>query len=207
MEDSIASYDLSNNRKLKIFQSNDVESPREWCNLTTMIFFGNYSHLGDEHNMRSEDHNGWDEMEKAIMKEYDVACIKKVYGYSHSGLTISLKPFSCQWDSGVLGFAIITKEALRENYMMKRLSSKAVKNGYKHILNEIVVLDQYVTGDVYGFQVIEYSTCDQEHTHEEVEDSCWGFYGSNILENGILDHLQNEEDIKAVKKAEGVVNV
>lgn len=62
---------------------------------------------------------------------------------------------------------------------------------------EIETYDQYLSGDVYGYQLLK-TTVEQEkcphcgevigeyETEEEV-DSCWGFYGSCLEENGILD--------------------
>ena len=194
-------YQLPNNRTLKIVQDEFGESPRSWDNLAKMIFFGNYSHLGDKHTFKSEDYSNWDEMEEAIKKELDVACIKRIYGYSHSGLTIATTPFSCPWDSATLGFAVITKADLRENYSLKRLSVKAINEGYERIEGEIETLDQYVTGDVYGFQISKNVTCDScDNTKDEHEDSCYGFYGSDLKESGILDHL-SEEDVEFIEKS------
>ncbi len=48
---------------------------------------------------------------------------------------------------------------------------------------EVEVYDQYLRGDVWGFEVIE---------DGEVKDSCWGFFGFDPLTNGILDHLADE---------------
>lgn len=51
--------------------------------------------------------------------------------------------------------------------------------------NEVEVLNHYYQDDVYGYTIIEID-CDGNET--EI-DSCWGFYGSNIETNGILDHV------------------
>lgn len=185
-------YELKSGKTLKIMQDelND-NNPQEWDNLSKKIFFGKYSHLGDKHDFNSDDYIGWGEVENALHKEYDIACIQKIYGYSHSGLTISTEPFSCQWDSGVLGFAIITKQDLRANYNIKNVTNVFRLQGHIHIENEIEVLNQYVTGDVYGFQLLD--------SDGEDIDSCWGFYGSDIETNGILDHL-DEETVKEIKE-------
>ena len=47
----------------------------------------------------------------------------------------------------------------------------------KYLQAEVEGYDQYLTGDVYGF-ILEGGGQD---------DSCWGFYGSNFIENGLLD--------------------
>ena len=50
---------------------------------------------------------------------------------------------------------------------------------------EVVIYDQYLCGETYGFQVFEFDK--ESGTWEETDESCWGFYGSDLEENGILD--------------------
>lgn len=58
---------------------------------------------------------------------------------------------------------------------------------------EVEIYDQYLRGDVYGYVIEEKIKCehcgavDFEHI-----DSCWGFYGDNFLENGMIDHVGEE---------------
>lgn len=47
-------------------------------------------------------------------------------------------------------------------------------------------------GDVYGFEVVEETTCNHcGETHEEEIDSCWGFYGTDHFESGLADHVRH----------------
>ena len=39
------------NETVKIVQDGDVETPRNWSNLSKMIFTGSYKHLGDKHEV------------------------------------------------------------------------------------------------------------------------------------------------------------
>lgn len=183
------SFNLPNNRVLKIQYDPYAESPREWDNLTKIIAFGSYSHLGEKHNLNANDFNDWDENKAGVMKQYDVAIIEPLYMYSHSGQTISTSPFSCKWDSGQLGWIIITKEDLRNNWSLKRISKKYRLMANDILEAEVKTLDQYISGDVYGFDI--------EDEEGDSEDSCWGFFGDELKENGILDHL-SEEDREAV---------
>ena len=109
-------YQLPNNQTLNIIEDVNCDTPRSWSNLTTMIFFGKYKNLGDNHIFNTNGIINWNGMEIAIKKHYgrDLVHIQKVYGYSHSGLTISLNEFSCHFDSGILGFVIITRQSIRE---------------------------------------------------------------------------------------------
>ena len=39
-----------------------------------------------------------------------------VYAYIHSGVALSINPFSCPWDSGQIGFAVISRADLEKEY-------------------------------------------------------------------------------------------
>ena len=68
-----------------------------------------------------------------------------------------------------------------------------------HMENEVETYDLYLRGDVYGYTLtkteIEEELCPhcgeviREYEEEEEVDSCWGFYGDCLEENGILDNL------------------
>ena len=174
---------LEDGTTLEVYQDEYPSSPREWSNITTLIFFGSFSHLGDKHDFRSEDASNWDEQEKLIRSKLNVKHIQKVYGYSHSGLAISTSPFSCPWDSGVLGFAVITGNNVTECMGGKYATKKNIAKAIEQVDGEIEVLNQYVQGEVYGFN-IEYA--------DGNSDSCNGYYGSDIEENGILDEIPKE---------------
>lgn len=202
-------YKLPNNRILKIVQSETNESPREWDNLSQMIFTGKHSHLGDKHNVSFEggfsDRFDFIERGAEMVKQQikDVAIIKPVHAYIHSGMTISTSmeyPYNDRWDSGTLGFVIVTKQAIRENWGIKRVTQKYIDHAERILEGEIKILDQYVRGEVYGFEIVKVEECDKGCKHEEHEDSCYGFYGDNIEENGILDYL-SDEDKEAVLEA------
>jgi hypothetical protein len=183
MSDSIKEV-VVNGQTIKIVTSECNDSPRSWDCLSTLIFVGKYQHLGDEHELNHNDYNGWDEFERAVRKEYNVATLTKVYGYSHGGLAISTSPFQCNWDSGVLGFAIVTKEKLREEHSIKNVTKKYRVKAELVVEGEVETLNQYINGDVYGFEI--------EDAEGDVIDSCYGFYGDDVMTNGMDGHLDAE---------------
>lgn len=178
---------------LKIFIDESPENPRTaWDNLGTMVCFHKRYDLGDNHNYSSSDYDSWDEMEKAIIKQEDVAVILPLYLYDHSGITMNTTGFSCGWDSGQVGFIFVSRETLRKEYSVKRISNKIVEKATKLLIGEVETYDQYICGDVYGFKVFKVETCDNGCEHEEEIDSCWGFYGDNFIENGLIEHVDKE---------------
>jgi hypothetical protein len=182
-------YGLPNNRRLDIVQDVNPESPRTWDNLSKLILFGKYKHLSDKHEIDANDYNGWENNKKAVIKAFNPAMIVPLYMFSHSGETVSLNPFSCPWDSGQLGWVIVTKEDANKEYSVKRITKKVLEKITSVIEAEVKVFDQYITGDVYGYVIRD--------ENDDEEDSCWGFFGSDIKENGILDNI-NELDKKEV---------
>lgn len=194
MSEIANTYKLSNNTELRILYDLDPIDPRSEDNLSSMVCFHRRYNLGDNHDYSSSDFNDWSELKEQIEKDNDIAIILPLYLYDHSGITISTSPFSCSWDSGQIGYIFITKETIRNNYNVKRISKKMLERIRKYLLSEVETYDHYLTGQVFGFQIIEKSFCEKCETEEEdIIDSCWGFYGYNLTENGILEYLDSEQ--------------
>lgn len=187
---------------LKVVQDSFGDSPREWDNLGTMICFHNRYDLGDENHYRSDDYNSWDEMEKAILKEEGRgSVILPLYLYDHSGISISVGSFGCKWDSGQIGFIVVSKKDILKEFGGKIVTKKLREKIEKLLIGEVKVYDQYLSGEIYGFQIVD----------EEGEqlDSCYGFYGTDFSTNGMLDYIDSEllgvskeEVIKLLDKVE-----
>ena len=157
-----------NGKTINIKSDDFADSPRNWDNLGTMICFHNCYSLGDSHNIDSNDYNGWDEMEKSLEKDYD-AVILPLYLYDHSGITMNTTGFNCGWDSGQVGFIAISKETARKEFSWKNITAKRKERLAERLKEEVKTYDQYLTGDVYGFEIL--------NSEGEIEDSCYGFFG------------------------------
>ena len=121
----VKTYKISDTKELRIVQDGDVESPRTSCdNLGTMICFHNRYNLGDKHEYSSSSFNNWNELKEQIKKDHDIAVILPLYLYDHSGITISTEPFSCNWDSGQIGWAFVSKETVRKELDYKRIPKR-----------------------------------------------------------------------------------
>lgn len=126
-----------------------------------------------------------------------IAVMLDLYLYDHSGITMSYRPFSCPWDSGQVGYIYVTKETLRKEYSVKRVTKSIIDRARKVLQGEVETYDDYLTGNVWGYdiEITGSKTCDACGNVErpvEFEDSCWGFYGDPrkwVLEevNAILE--------------------
>ena len=168
---------------LKVYYDNTPESPRDWDNLGRMVCFHRRYNLGDDHNYRSSDYNSWAGIAEAIEKDYDVAVMLPLYLYDHSGITISTSPFSCPWDSGQIGWIFATKEDVRKEFGVKRISKKMIERVEKILLAEVEIYDKYLTGEVYGYIL--------ENKEGEQVDSCWGFYSIEDMKEYIPEEYES----------------
>ncbi len=144
----------------------------------------------------------WSDILRAL-QESNLVLIKVINLYDHSGLTVSTSdgyPYNDRWDAGCVGFIYVTKKTIFKecgNITEENWKERADK----YLEGEMEAYDQYLRGDVYGFtltkKVVEQETCPhcgeviREYEDEEDVDSCWGFYGDCLEENGILDNLGN----------------
>ncbi len=156
--------------KIKVYQDSDPLNPRkEFDNLGTMVCFHGRYDLGDEHSFENDG-----DLYKQIQEREGDFIHLPLYLYDHSGITMSTGPFSCPWDSGMVGIIFITKQKIREEYSVKRISANLLERVKTYLQGEVETYDDYLTGNVHGY-VIE--DPDDSKEHDGIQDSCWGFYG------------------------------
>ncbi|KKM07245.1 hypothetical protein LCGC14_1735770 [marine sediment metagenome] len=171
--------------KINIYQDDCTESPREWDNLGNMICFHSRYNLGDKHN-----HSREELLE--IIKRKDIIALP-LYLYDHSGITINTSEFSCRWDSGQVGYIYVDFEAIKKEWKVKKVSKKLKAKIEKILNSEVNAYDEYIRGNIYGFMI--------EDENEDEEGGCWGYYGYEWEENGLLDSAKDEiKEIIKIKK-------
>jgi hypothetical protein len=175
------------NKTLEIIQDEHPESPRSWDNLGTFAFSHKRYHFGDEKKFEKLIGSKSPEAIQKFAMRKDVISLP-VFMYDHSGTTFrssraGRNPFHCPWDSGLIGWVVVTKKQVREEYKWKVLTKARIEKILTYLEGEVETYDQFSTGDTYGFRILE---------NGEETDSCWGFYGSDVRTNGILDHIGDE---------------
>ena len=137
--------------------------------------------------------------------------------YDHSGLTMSCGsrtfPYNDRWDSGQVGWILVSKDRIMSevgteyvldehgdriqvmhehgdgmpatwSYKTRPLTDDTWRNRAEEIMRgEVELYDNYLRGEVYGYELYER---DSDTDWSEI-DSCWGFYGDTLEENGMLD--------------------
>ncbi len=189
-------FDLPNNRVLKITQDEFAGNPRvDWDNLGNMICFHSRYNLGDYEKAKN-----YDPKEYYSLKKRKDVVILPLYLYDHSGITMNTTGFSCNWDSGQIGFIYVTHEEIRKQMQVGRVTQAMRDKVKTYLEGEVETYDQYLTGNVHCFSIVKKETCNLGCEHEEHEDSCGGFYGDNMEENGMLDHISEEDRVAIMEQ-------
>jgi len=197
-------------RTLKIMvDDHSGEGPRAWDNLGTMACFHKQYALGDEkpgwvespddlllylaeeaspgfeekyYNEANWQGKAWEVVEKQYI-------ILSLYLYDHSGITMRTRSFNDPWDSGQVGWIYVSKKEVKEEYKVKYLRQKHYDEALKVLEAEVEVYDLYLRGETYGYELV--TETDGEVTRE---DSCWGFYGTDWRNNGLLHNIGYENE-------------
>lgn len=162
----LKSLTLSTGRRISLDFDYCADNPRDWDNLSRLLCIQNREFSLDE-NLTN------DELLLECKKARNAGdFVFSLYVYMHSGIVFSTTPFSCAFDSGVCGAAIVPKNI-----------AKTKERALEIVKSEIDILNSFLNGSVYtlsvehpkGFDVI----CD---------DSIAGLYIDN--ENDLKDALE-----------------
>lgn len=190
----------NDNYRLSIFPDPDPSDPRkDFDHVGTMVCIHRRYTLGDE-QLKETDYDSWDDIKKSILSKNKNAVILPLRIYDHSGITMSTTmeyPYNDRWDSSMVGFIYVTKEAMVKAWG-EQLPRAWRKKAVEVLNSEVEEYDNYLTGNIYGFKLekkVNHMAC--EHCgheayieYEEVE-SCWGFYG-DWETSGLLDNMPEE---------------
>lgn len=137
-----------------------------------------------------------------LQKNSDIVMIP-LFLYDHSGLALHLgvPGVGCDsFDTSMIGWAVLEKKSFLNIGLAEAEWTR--EKAEEFIRDEVDVYAQYLAGDVHG-----YTLYDLEDPNDPQEvDSCWGFFGTDILTNGIADNIPGlTEAIQADKYTTGTV--
>lgn len=158
--------------EIKISYDECPDSPRTWDNLGEIFVSNGCKYTSNETSIDFDEFTTRDADQDQARLEAMGFIALPLSVYDHSGVSIYIGGKRDKWDSGQIGFYIVSKEKIREEYKVKRISKKLHQRIEKVLIDEINTYNDYINGNVYGFQLI--------HNDKE-EDSCYGFYGNNCL--------------------------
>ena len=181
MYDEVAEEFEYEDMTIRIEYDSDIESPRkEYDNMGHLVFTDNRYVTGDKIVTADEI--------REITEDPDAIWLP-VYVYAHSGVTVSTGhgyPYNDRWDSWLGGIIYAYRnEALKWggwDVDGEELDT-VIRNNLKI---EVETFDQFVTGDVYYFQIIK----EDEDGDEEILDDCGCIYGFDYAKQYALENAQ-----------------
>ena len=166
---------------LRVLQDYNPQSPREFDNFGTMLFWISKYDLGDKHGHES----AADFLEE--INETN-ALILSLQIYEHSELTMSWSVFNEDEIDKHDGFLYVKLNDVLKEY--GRVDAETIKKAYACLEAEAEVYEQYIKGDVCCFSLVKKVKCDAcGHVEEEDVNSCHGFFGYDVHKNGIADTI------------------
>jgi len=183
--------------QIKVVVDDEPCNPtQEYDNLGHIALYGHEYNFGDENGLTQSDI-------EAIESNPELISLP-IYAYIHSGMTINTTGFSCPWDSGQIGVVYVSKEQIRQEYSRKRITEKCINFVENQLQSEIEILDRYLTGRVYGYQIIN-------KTGNKIIDSCYGFFcpSEDVKSEAkaIVDNIVKTEKIEKIKKFEALSQI
>lgn len=176
--------------EIGIYYDEWAESPREWDNLSTIYSNSrryNPDNLDIDDLMNEIDISefpGFDDLLKRMEHDY---IAYRVCIVDHNCVALSLNrpvpnPYM-GFDSGTFGIIAVSKDKVRREYGVKRITNKIREKVESVFKGELDNLEKYINGEVYGYMV-----------DGGDGDSCWGYYS--------MDHAI--EDAKSIIDSETV---
>lgn len=194
--------------KLEIFRDEDPYMSDDEGQLAHMVCFHARYQLGDRHPY-TNDRDGMEEFLKWAKTKLDhrEIVIASVELYDHSGLSVHiyewgyscLTPKRTGFDSGIVGWVYAEKKEVIDELQVSE--SEWGGRAEELIANRVVAYDQYLTGEVYGFELSEMKHETVERGGKQVTsywnewtlvDSCWGFFGNDHKKSGIMDYIPED---------------
>jgi hypothetical protein len=170
--------------KITIEMDQNPESPRQWDNLGTIVYKSRWV-IGDEELSVEEI--------KSLMQDKDNIWLP-YYLMDHGGISVSTGSFGCSWDSGQVGIIYVSKDKIRKEFGIKKVTKKWEEKIKGYLENEVNTMNQYLQGDVYGYII--------ETLHGQDIDSCWGFYGEEYCKQEAESYVDTivPKSIKYVRR-------
>lgn len=197
--------------KIRICYDEDSEDPRTFfTNFGTFVLSHRKYSVANETDFKFQDYNGWEALQKAVVKEHGPCVILPVFMYDHSGVALSTVREGCfadQWDSGVLGFIFVSHKRIRDEFALKHVSKKALAKSREILVSEVELYGYYLNGEVYCYDILD-------EAGNETGTSGMGFFGYDHDKNGLkeaalesIDEVIASASIKEPVDAEQMVLV
>jgi len=192
-EGEVQTFHFSDGTTLCVNYDQDFNPRTEYDNAATMICFHRRYRLGDKHDYKSEDFGGWDELRERLEADFEPVFIAPLYLYDHGGLSISTGDFHDRWDSGPVGFVLVSKEKALEEWGDKNgeVTAHVREMAEKVAKGEVEDYDTHLRGENYHIAFYD--------ADGKLKDCCGGILGRDHVPEAVND-VAGEEYAKVMEE-------
>ena len=189
-------YPLDNGKVLRVTVTYDEcdTTPRDWDNLSTLMLHPNKSHWTCKKSFEAKGYESdvlidlsiargsspYEHMDNLIRQQLKLnpsdVIAYPITKYERGNISLSLG-YKTGWDYGVIGFIFATKEKIRREYGIKRITKSIIDRVEATFQCELDDLSSWLNGEIYGFRVEEVAYDRLGDEYCKLLDSCWGFFG------------------------------
>ena len=191
-----------NKAKAELVYDQHAATPREWDNLGTILIAPNKSHwianrdsaVDTSIQKGKNPFEHWENLrrEQLKLKKSEIAIGCPITKYEHGEIFLQLG-YKSGWDYTVSGFVYVTKETLRKEYGVKRITKSIIEHAKNRLQDELDMLTAWLNGECYGWYVKEYALTDDGLDWKEVDtlDNCWGYLDRDYAFDSMKDALNH----------------
>lgn len=169
--------------KIEIETDSDSDNPHDWDNL------GEFCVSNHSRYIRNESDFDLESLDLKALEKTHIILLVSVY--DHSGVSIYIGSPCDRWDSGQIGWYIVSKEKIKQEFNVKRISPKLRERVISYLENEVETFNKWLNNEVYQFTLI--------HNGEE-EDSCGGFYDIDDIYEYLPSEYRDSFSLEEMKQ-------
>ena len=189
-----------NKAKAELIYDQHATNPRECDNLGTILIAPSKAHWIASHDdivdtsipFGNSPYEHWDNIrrEQLKLKKSEIAIAYPITKHEHDEISLQLG-YKSGWDYTVSGFIYVTKETLRKEYGVDRITKSIIERAKNCLQAELDLLTSWLNGDCYGWCIKEYALTDEGLDWEEVDvlDACWGYFDQDYAFGSMKDAL------------------
>lgn len=130
---------------------------------------------------------GFNSLSKTFQKPNDETAAFMIYKYEHGNVAFSLGDFGDKFDSGVIGWAVVSKEELQNHIIIGDNWQKDAEKMLETLLNRMT---DYANGDLY--KIVFYNVYIKKFSRESTDEEILQMTFSKLEEAEFYDICESE---------------
>jgi hypothetical protein len=173
--------------RIKIYQDQYADSPREWNNVGAMACWHRRYTLGDQQPkvepdewlrelLELDDNSPIWKIVDLIELAQEKFILLPLWLYDHSGISMSTSctyPYNDRWDAGQVGWIYISKKDAIKEWGNKKFTKEIREKAIAHLVLEVKTYNDYLVGNVFAFELLEIDDDDEDG---DILESVGGYY-------------------------------